>query len=435
MIVTALALLTPPFQVPDEQQHFFRSYQLSEAHFDSTSSAGEAGAVLPSSLIELSADFLGTRALHADRVIQHRSFTKTWSALDRPLDPARREFIPFTGAAAYWPGAYLAQASAIALGRSAGLGPLALLYVARLLNAWVAVGLIGVALHLIPTGRLALFVVGLLPMTLYEIASCSADAATIATALLFTAFAISSCAVGRWSPAAIAGATATALVFCPLKPVYAPLLLLAFPLGPRRSPTHGLVVHTAILAAVLGVTFAWLLASPIVNASPLPGVDSAAQISFLAAHPLHFIHTVVWTTRVYGFDWAKQTIGVLGWLNVELPRPMLAIPVLLLVACTVVKQPGAWRPDPVRAAWMVGLMLASLSLILLALEVLWSPVGTLIAEGVQGRYFIPLAGAACVALEGLLPVLPPSLNRAIPSLAIAEGSLTIAVVVREYGLF
>ncbi len=434
-VVTALALLTPPFQVPDEQQHFFRAYQISELHVRSVAQDGLTGAVLPASLIELSADFLGSRSFHAKPPMRAIPLRETAALLARPLDPGRREFIGFTGAAAYWPGAYLPQAAAIGVGRAAGLGPLGLLYAARLLNGWIAVALIAAALRLLPSGRRAVFVVGLLPMTLYEIASCSADATTIGTALLFTALATRALALGRWTPRAILAATAAALVFCPLKPVYAPMLLLAFPLGRGRTPARAVVAQAIILAVALGGAVAWLAASPVEAAAPFPGVDPASQLRFFAAHPFHFPHMLVVTTEIYGRQWAEQVIGVLGWLSVPLPWPMLVLPAAALTACALLPRLQPWRPDWVRAGWFVALICASFALVLLALALLWSPVGALVVEGAQGRYLLPLAGVAAVVIEGAWPLLSSALARKVAILAITEAALTIVLVVRAFQVF
>src|SRR5271169_6733390 len=86
----SMVVLTPPFQVPDEQEHFHRAYQLSELHLLRTEQDGRAGADLPSSLIELSEAFLGTRAIHAERHITVQPLSRSWIAMDRPLDSNRR---------------------------------------------------------------------------------------------------------------------------------------------------------------------------------------------------------------------------------------------------------------------------------------------------------------------------------------------------------
>src|SRR5258708_11158705 len=63
----SMIVLTPPFQVPDEQVHFHRAYQLSELQPRGIVRDGAAGGVLPSSLIELSEPFPGHRALARGR--------------------------------------------------------------------------------------------------------------------------------------------------------------------------------------------------------------------------------------------------------------------------------------------------------------------------------------------------------------------------------
>src|SRR6185503_12020762 len=113
----------PPLQVPDEQQHFYRAYQLSELRIRGVVNGAAAGAVLPSSLAELADRFLGTRIIHTDRPVRPSPLWNTLSGLWTPLEPERREFVEFTGAAFYSPLAYLPQVAALVAGRAAGLGP------------------------------------------------------------------------------------------------------------------------------------------------------------------------------------------------------------------------------------------------------------------------------------------------------------------------
>jgi hypothetical protein len=128
--VMPLVVLTPPFQVPDESQHFLRAYQLSELRMRAFVEDGETKAMLPSSLIELIEHFLGTRAVLAPRPITAQPLQQTWMALDRPLEPERRELVSLEYSA-YPPPPYLPQAIAIAAGRWLGAGPLALLYLGK----------------------------------------------------------------------------------------------------------------------------------------------------------------------------------------------------------------------------------------------------------------------------------------------------------------
>jgi len=175
-----LVALTPPFQVPDESQHFLRAYQLSELRMRAIVQDGETKAMLPSSLIELIESFLGTRAVLAPRRITAQPLQQTWMALDRPLEPGRRELVSLEYSA-YPPPPYLPQAIAIAAGRWLGAGPLALLYLGRLATGLVALIVLASAVRLMPIGRELTMLFGLLPMAIYQYASVSPDAAVITT--------------------------------------------------------------------------------------------------------------------------------------------------------------------------------------------------------------------------------------------------------------
>src|SRR6516225_3176837 len=218
-----LVVLTPPFHVPDENQHFLRAYQLSELQFTAVMQEGEARSVmpaslearamLPSSLIELVESFSGTRVVFNPGPTSAQPLHRTWLALKRPLDPERRELVslPFTMKA---PPSYLPQAIAMAVGRWLGAGPLARLYSGRLANALVAVIVLAWAVQLMPIGRELTMLFGLLPMATYEYASVSADATVITSAFLFTAVALRAQLRGHWNPGEVALAVVSGLVFC-----------------------------------------------------------------------------------------------------------------------------------------------------------------------------------------------------------------------------
>ena len=253
-----LVVLTPPFQVVDEHQHFLRAYEVSELRMRAIVQDGEMKAMLPSSLIELIESFFGTRAVFAPRPITAQPLQQTWMALDRPLEPGRRELVSVMYNT-YPPPPYLPQAIAIAVGRWLGAGPLALLYLGRLANALVALIVLASAVRLMPIGRELTMLFGLLPMAISEYASVSPDAAVITTAFLFTAVALRGQLANRWTAGEVALAMASGLFFCLQKPVYTPLLLVGLPAALMRGRVkHTLLVHAAIVAIVLGSTVAWM---------------------------------------------------------------------------------------------------------------------------------------------------------------------------------
>jgi uncharacterized membrane protein len=436
----SMIVLTPPFQVPDEQEHFHRAYQLSELQLRASVRDGRAGGMLPSSLIELSEAFLGTRAIHAERPITAQPLRQTWLALDRPLDPHRREFVDFTSTAFYSPMAYLPQAIAIIGGRWAGAGSLALLYLARLANALVAVALLTWAVRLMPIGREAVMVAGLLPMAVFEYASASPDAGVIGTAFLFTAIALRGQLRGAWTVGDVAVAAVSGLVFCSQKPVYAPLLVLGLPAAlTSRLAKHTLLAQAVILIVALGGTAFWIHFSWVRAILPYPGISLTDQATYIATHPLAYAETIARSFWHYGDFFYQSLVGVLGWLSLYLPNFAYVLPVAALLLSVLAQPVNAPRLPLYAVAWNVLLLASSIFLIITALYLSFTPVGNRIAL-IQGRYLLPLLplsiATACSVVR-LRPSRKASLVAFLVVTAIIAVQLLTAdiTIVRAYQVF
>ena len=89
--------------------------------------------------------------------------------------------------ASYGPVGYVPQAAGIAIGRLIGVEPLTAFYLGRLTNLLISIALAFFAIRLAPFGKPLFLLIGLLPMTMFELASLSCDALTISGAIFFTA--------------------------------------------------------------------------------------------------------------------------------------------------------------------------------------------------------------------------------------------------------
>jgi uncharacterized membrane protein len=395
--VTLLTFLTPPFEVPDEPQHFFRSYQLSELGVWGISRNGVGGAVLPSSLPELVEHFLGTRAIFADRSLAPHPLMDTWRQFRRPLDPHRREFVDFSGAVFYSPLPYLPQALAIWLGRVLDAPPLALLYLGRLLNGIVAVVLVAWGLRVLPFGREAALVAALLPMAQFEYASVSPDAAVIASAFLSTAVALRASLRAQWLLSDIIVCGTSGAVFCSVKPVYVPLLLIGLGSLFRRSggaparASRVLRVHLLTAGVAVAVTTLWLSSASSTIVVYHDEANFWGQLGYILYNPATFIWTLFTTILLNVGFYFRTCVGMLGWFT--LPLPSYAYQ---LAAGGFLLSPIAQRlqSPPVlglgAAFWNLFLISSSIVLMETALYLYWNPRGASLIGGVQGRYFLPL---------------------------------------------
>ena len=128
------ALIVPPFQAPDEFNHFYRSWQIADNFTEVGGLTGKKtadnrlGDSLPTSLLTISEPFT-----HLPFSFEQRIKTSTiFTLLHTPLDNAQRTFVDFTNTAVYAPSAYLSQFVAIYVLKNLGLDPLSIFYIARL---------------------------------------------------------------------------------------------------------------------------------------------------------------------------------------------------------------------------------------------------------------------------------------------------------------
>lgn len=449
-----LVFFTPPFQVPDEPQHFYRSYQLSELKVWRGKDAADSA--VPVSLFQLVQDFMGTIAFHSYREVPRIRLVDTLAELHRPLDAERLADFDLSGVQGFAPLPYVPQALAMAAGRAMGVGPLGLLYMGRLANALVAGLITAFAIALLPIGRTVALVVALLPMTLFQMASVSPDALTIASALLFTAVMVRFLVDDDWRRARKVTAFVSGLLMCITKVVYLPLLFAGlgamFGAGRFSDPKIRRSVYMQLAAAVATIVLAalWYWSTHAVH-SPGPstvnlagptapqGINSAAQMAYLASDVFNALSLVFRSLSFNAEFLSKSALGLLGWLNVPLP-PWAYLVLGLALPLSAFAQPDARAIGKVTALWLLLVAVAVVPAVEFALYVAWTPVGAYFVEGVQGRYFIPALPMLGVAVAALVNQYVPT-RFAWFSYFCVVGILCATTVtmhltlIRYYGLF
>ena len=217
----ALALLTPPVQMPDEQMHLARSYLITEGQWMMERGPDRLGAHLPTALKRL--------FLHYD----HLPFRPENKAGGPPPDQLRRDRIDpsdrtFVNMANGYmtPVGYLPQAAAMACGRLFSSSPLVLLYLGRLGNLAFWLALVGWSLYRAPSRSWLLVWLALAPMSIFQAASASYDV-TI-NALTFVSLTLAWRGLGardlRSARACYVPLALAVLLIALCKPNYIPLL-------------------------------------------------------------------------------------------------------------------------------------------------------------------------------------------------------------------
>lgn len=381
------AALIPPFQSPDEPNHFFRAWQISEGYFFPEKTADRRlGGVLPESASKCAQAFAGLKGNDTARLtlLQWRA---EWA---RPLRPDARRFTDFANTAIYAPTAYVPQAVGIAVGRLVGLPPLGLLYAARLCNMLCWWGLLWVAAR----GAAPLFrapvVIACLPASGVLAASANADVLTNGLCCWLLA-----CWLRSEKPA-FAPLAAAGVLICVHKLIVWPLLLLFFT-GPGRLPgRQALVLCSLGLAAALSWSaFAdrWFIPydayhpdfrdSQTLN----EGVEPRAQLAGVTAHPFTFLKITAQSAARALPSSAAHLAGKFGWEKNYLPAGWIAAlwVVLLWAALSTPK----FLSNRQRGLLAIICLLYGL-LFALTMYALWHPVGAPEIGNWQGRYFVPV---------------------------------------------
>ena len=414
----AFLVATPPFQAADETAHFYRACAVSEGTFRGL------GAELPASVEEIGADLKGDLPFHPEKTIRPEQILQAFRI---PLKPDRRRFVDFRTAALVTPVSYLPQAAGIALARWLGAPVLGLLYAARLANLLAGTALIALALRRLPSYPWLIALLALTPMAVFLRASASADTLNMGAAFLLVAT-VAKLAWGKAEPdrSDFPVLIACSVALCLSKPVYVPLTLLVLLIPFRRK----LLLYWMVTIAAFTLAM-WTASSVDVTIRPDAPVDSRRQIAGALEDPVRVARILGEDYLVMGRRYAAQIVGQLGWLDVNLPKPLLLGYLLLLGLAAFLDTRQEVAVTVWQRVFLTGIALAVLALVSAAQYAIWTPYGTDYVEGIQGRYFLPLAPAAVWILHTRRS--PAAfLGRVLPWLSTLSLGVALATLLQRY---
>lgn len=345
----AFALVTPPCYVPDEVAHFWRAVSIAHG----TLQPVEGKAPLPKDY-----QVFVFCVMHGNVQVSREQMRTAWTVDEKASEMVMLPVVP----SSYSPANYLPQIAAALIGRVAGLRPMIVFYLGRLLALAAFIALVAFAIRATPFLKWGFCAAALLPMTLFMAASWSADSMTIALAFLVTALAFR----GAANPIA-----AFLLGLC--KPVN---FLVAF-------VTRRWIVP---VAALLGFALLVLMS----------GGTSTARWSCITSDPVRFARIIASDYASSIGAYAEQMVGRLGQLDVVLPPPIVWLEWALLALLVLTAGDKIPRMQRMLALAVSVVLMLSIST---WMYVTWTPSCDPPIRGVQGRYFLPFLPALLVGLS------------------------------------
>ncbi|MBX2890564.1 MAG: DUF2142 domain-containing protein [Saprospiraceae bacterium] len=392
LLGVVFAVLVPPFQSPDEPNHFFRAYQVSEGVFFPEIREQRLGGTLPRSLAQVRDSFSSLKMNYNARTNPRL----IWESLSIPLNAQQRDFLDFPNTAIYAPTAYLPQSTAIALSRMAGASPLQMLYAARLSNLLLWILLVWTAIRAMPFLKSTMLVLALLPASIVVAASANADVTTNGMSWCLVAWLVR----GVRFPAALAAT----VVICANKLIAWPLVLLYWFRSWGKRVLAGLSIAAIGLAAALlwgNLAQQWFIPYDAYHpgfrdAQTLnEGVSPVRQKAYIAEHPLHFISVAAKSFALSVPSTAAHFVGKFGWEKNYL-HPVWIVLLWLSIILVCASEQNPLRP--VQRLGAVGIAGLYVALFALTMYVLWCPVGAAEVSNFQGRYFVPIAPVVALAV-------------------------------------
>lgn len=407
--------VTPPFQSPDEVNHFLRIYHLSEGRIVGEKYGETSGGEVPTAVwIEAHhfdrLPFDPDSRTSAREIVRHLLYGPRFGAdTDGP-----RQFGAFPNTVRYSPAPYLPHVLALLVARAAGVTVLAGTYACRLAALAVAILLIRGSLRLVPDALgWSLASLALLPMGLFITSMASPDAVIISVALAIFGLTVwlrthPAHAVPRltWIAAA-----ALIVVISLSKIGYflipAALAVALFPRVTGRWRRAALLA--AAIAVALALSAAWLtmIAGARTPGREDPAINPEAQLARVIDNPMVFVDALWFDVSRRWPQYYDSFIGKLGWLDVPLPRWTLTVLTILFVLFALTRcRSEAGSPFTLVESTLLAAIPILTFLITALLQYLdWVTVGAGdLRAGLQGRYFYPVVPALLV----IAPRLPLS---------------------------
>lgn len=310
---------------------------------------------------------------------------------------------------------YFAPALGIAVGRLLNFNTITMYLTGRLFSLLFYILLIAVSLKLLPVGKSLLYTISLFPMCLQLAASFSRDTFRIAGAVLVVALTLNL----FWGeenpnkkkiPLIIALIISAGLVL-PLRTfvysMFAVLPLFVY-FYRKKWLTDKMIIITAFSIATLVLIAIFLkyvvfpgniVEEPQIKALWMDDIKYSKQ--YFINHPLDMLsilRNTFWVKTVWYID---TMIGSsLGWLDTPVPDVLVRIFFCLIPAAAAARTYETAELSRLMRFTLFVFACLSIVLIIAGITITWTPMSFSYAEGVQGRYFLPILFPLLLAFRG-----------------------------------
>lgn len=387
-------LVLTPGMLPDEYAHIETAYRYSNLLLFKPY-ATETGGILErraDAPLERFSEFLVPQRKHYSQVLDEFHWFAAQEETELVDVPGRNVD---AGIAAYLPAAV-----GLALGRILHLGTYPMLYLARLCNLLCYLLLLGLALRITPLKKTLFALLGSVPMILQMACSFAYDMPTIGLCFLMTAYLLrliygnESLGWKHWLTLCV-----FSFFTVPCKLVGLSVLVLLLFLPSEKAGGRGkkaLLIFTVVFCGLIGFVLSYLSTFT----KYLSGMETMASdadnplgvelytLGWVFSHPKDslqiFLHTI---RHFFNFYW-ENMLG--GRLSVFEPTVNWCLFLLIVLVLAAMKDPDDQIQLSIKCRfWCFASFAAVFCSTLFSMLFMYTPFGSEVILGVQGRYFLP----------------------------------------------
>ncbi len=322
------------------------------------------------------------------------------------------------------------------LGRALDQSALMVFYACRLVGLLCYILLAWLAVRWIPFGRWLLAVLAAAPMAVFQSATISTDAISNGIALLFigACLAIATLEEITWKDWGKLAALFFVLFWGKVNLV--PLALLPFLLIPparfKSRSQYILLIAAALITFVIEVV-GWNVLAYSRYPSALEGADPAGQLRFILGHPLDFAWVFLGDLLVHLAGYLRGWLALYGYDYWPVPGAVYWLYSLAILLALWIREADEELPARSTRIGLAVVFILSYVATVASLYLSYTPVGSEVILGVQGRYFFPVLPLLLLALWGLrASELPRRALYAVNALALAGLGLYLVGLILVY---
>jgi len=403
--------ITPPFQSPDETNHFHRVIHISQGHvMGKILDGNRLGGVIDDEALAF------TQRYDRIRKSDNPKFNDiNYQPKKKYSTNAQQKFVDFANVGYYSPTVYLSQVIGVSLARLLNLGIYDQLYFGRWSGFFSWLLIVFMAIRIIPIGKYLLLFIALLPASISLHSTLSGDTFSNALCFLWIALmlrAILSDHLIRWKE--WLGLAIIISLITINKLVYFPLVLMIL-MVPSEKMIKPLWVKGILTGIVLFILLTWIPYSKSMfitydfydttfrdNQQLNKSVRPDEQLSYILSNPFVFIKTTILSYIESAPSTWSHYIGKFGWEKNYIPFPMIGLLSLVLGGISLSRMKNELSLTNSQRIKLLGIALFMIAGFTVSIYMQWSPVGNDRVRSLSGRYFIAIIPLVLFALPKYL---------------------------------